>query len=482
MPGQIEQQKRTGTINALNTLRLQQEQRQVGGQQAMAGMMRGDQLPAGDVGPRQDSYLGPDGLFDVAKITHALGKAGYGDQVADLVKGAEGINASILKHQESAQKTAQAHAILIGDLAHGAIEFNRLTGAPILDSMDAAVQPALASKSFTPSEYAQLRQQIGQMPPEQQKAALNAFREHAAKLGGEYTLSEGAIRMDRYDRKIGTGGDKPPTETELALRAAKGDQDAIAAMNRLKPAPNRTSEMDDQRYRDIVAKGRLHQPISPEDVAWAQGYEKQKTLGVDTSASAAANRQAAAIAAQTAQQSRAQTFAEAQAGRKELTDKVETPYLTAVGSANTLRDVVAAAKAGNKVAASLQSLETTMSAIRAQGLNRINTAEIGVTANAGNLWDRIVGHVGKLAAGEPVPADLQQDMLQFADILEKAAHKKYEAGFDATTKRYGLTAEQKLPPPGGGTIRMRAPNGQEQDVSPDQVDHYKSRGAIVVKR
>jgi hypothetical protein len=45
------------------------------------------------------------------------------------------------------------------------------------------------------------------------------------------------------------------------------------------------------------------------------------------------------------------------------------------------------------------------------------------------------------------------------------------------------------PKPGGGppkpttsgTIRMRAPNGQESDVAADQVDHYKQLGATVIK-
>jgi len=34
---------------------------------------------------------------------------------------------------------------------------------------------------------------------------------------------------------------------------------------------------------------------------------------------------------------------------------------------------------------------------------------------------------------------------------------------------------------GGGTVKMRAPNGQMQDVAADQVDHYRSLGATVVK-
>jgi len=175
------------------------------------------------------------------------------------------------------------------------------------------------------------------------------------------------------------------------------------------------------------------------------------TAFANAKADPAAARQAATIGAQVAQQQRQQSFTEAQAGRKELTDKYETPYQTSLASSNTLRDVVAAAQAGNKVAGSLQSLETTMAAIRAQGLNRINTAEIGVTANAGSMWDRIQGWMGKAVSGEPVPASIQKDMLQFADILDKAAYQKYITGHRAITKRYGLTDETPLPAPSSVT-------------------------------
>ena len=102
-------------------------------------------------------------------------------------------------------------------------------------------------------------------------------------------------------------------------------------------------------------------------------------------------------------------------------------------------------------AAALQNLETTMAAIRAQGLNRINTAEIGVTADAGNLWDRIVGYVGKKAEGQPVPANIQKDMTEFADILEKAAYQKYQEGHTSITKRYKLD-EAPLPPPSTSAV------------------------------
>jgi hypothetical protein len=122
-----------------------------------------------------------------------------------------------------------------------------------------------------------------------------------------------------------------------------------------------------------------------------------------------------------------------------------------------------------------------MAAVRAQGLNRVNMAEIGLPAGAGSSWDRIQGWFGKASAGQPVPADVQKDMLQFADVLEKSAVNKYTQGWQSTTKRYNLTDEKPLvpmgaapqgpagpqppaqpaaQPPAGGRIKVKGPHGE----------------------
>src|SRR5438128_1613414 len=68
IPGQIQQAQRQGVQDELQRNRLTQEQQVMRGQGAVDSMMRGDQLPAGDTGPRQESYLTADGLFDVPKM------------------------------------------------------------------------------------------------------------------------------------------------------------------------------------------------------------------------------------------------------------------------------------------------------------------------------------------------------------------------------------------------------------------------------
>lgn len=240
---------------------------------------------------------------------------------------------------------------------------------------------------------------------------------------------------------------QPPTEPELALQAAGGDP--TAAMNILKPKPVRAPLSLDEQMAEAVKAN---------DTTTIGLLQKALTLTAQAKQDPMAARQLIALNATIAQQQRAQDFQVTQVARKELVDKVEAPYQTAKTSADTLRDVVAAAQSGNKTAAALQSLEATMAAIRAQGLNRINTAEIGVTANAGSIFDRIQNAAGRISKGQPVDADLQKDMLGFADILDKAAYRKYSDAFDSVSKFYKLTDEQK-------SLKSAPPNSPEDGTA-----------------
>ncbi len=212
-----------------------------------------------------------------------------------------------------------------------------------------------------------------------------------------------------------------------------------------------TAEEDARKYLDIQTKLNLKRPILPEEQAFAGAYEKNKTLGVDAAAAAAGNRQASAQEQQNTIQQNAQAFAKAQVARADIVKTVDTPYLAARSSADTLRDVVKSAQGGNMIAGSLQSLETTMAALRAQGFNRINTVEIGSTANAGSLWDHLQNWFGKAKDGQPIDPAIQKDMLEFADLLDKSAYKKYGDAHEAVNQVYQTKIPRSFPPPSGAT-------------------------------
>jgi len=245
IPLQVQQAKRLEAQTALQHLQVQAAQHEAAGKQAVAGLMQGSHLGPEDVGPRLPSYLGDDGLFDVPKITARLGELGYGDLAPDLIKGAQSINDSILEHQKLEQQTAQASTVMLGHMANNVQQLVK-RGVPLDQAMDLAIQPALATKRIKPQEYAQFKQQFAQLPADQQDAALTALMDEAARLSPTKTVGEGQQILDVFGRVVATGGEKPPTETELALRAARGDPDAIAALNRLKPSP------EDKKYQVTV--------------------------------------------------------------------------------------------------------------------------------------------------------------------------------------------------------------------------------------
>jgi hypothetical protein len=55
-----------------------------------------------------------------------------------------------------------------------------------------------------------------------------------------------------------------------------------------------------------------------------------------------------------------------------------------------------------------------------EGVKRINNTELQNTAGAGRLLDQIRGKVGKLTEGQPLDPALQKDLVNLADILQKA--------------------------------------------------------------
>lgn len=223
-----------------------------------------------------------------------------------------------------------------------------------------------------------------------------------------------------------------------------------------KAAPAVTEAMLDARQQMLLAKQARGVALTPDESADVKAYQDRKRTVSDPAMIAATERQTTAATNQAAQQRRAQDFESLKTARADIQKNADTPFQTAKSSAATLRDVVTAAQAGNKVAGSLQSLETTMAAIRAQGLNRINRTETDMTGNAGSMYDRISGWLGKAAEGQPVPPAIQKDMLAFSDILENAAAKKYLATHNGINKLYGTSIPPTFdispspPPPATG--------------------------------
>lgn len=146
---------------------------------------------------------------------------------------------------------------------------------------------------------------------------------------------------------------------------------------------------------------------------------------------------------------------------KELLDKAEKEYRGAVQGANTLTDFVKSAQEGNKVTAQALPLEGALEITTTAGTKRINKTEVENYAGAGSLWDNIMGKLGKLKAGQPIPKDVQDDSIKLAKILQSNAYKTYKDAHTSAVKRYGLTDEEPIAEPGGGAnIKARDPQGK----------------------
>lgn len=236
-----------------------------------------------------------------------------------------------------------------------------------------------------------------------------------------------------------TAGTAAATSPKLAAETRKTTLEA----DQLESGTPKSGELD-ALAQGLYAKRASGQSLTPQETANLKGYEDRKRVVSDPALLAAGDRQAQSQNAQTAQQQRAQDFAQAQAGRAELTTKVEQPYLDAKEKAATLRGVIEAAKGGNMAAASVQSLLGTLGLVTMEGVKRINTTELQQVAGAGSLLERLKGSASRVAAGQPLSPKIQEDLTQLSNLLEQGATKKYQQGFDSVTKRYKLTDERPL--------------------------------------
>lgn len=241
--------QRAAQESKLTALKVADIERQQQGERRLASYMQGDQLAPGDVGPRQESYLTEDGLWDVPKLSAALASSVMGDQAASLLNGAEKINASILDAKKGAEALRVKHAILLGDTAYGTLQQVKL-GADLMDAMDRAVQPAIASRLIDPQQYAQVRSQIEALPPAQREAALTMYMDQAAKLAPEETLGKDVQKRDRYGRLIASNiVPEKPTEASIAYDLSSPDPTVRAraqtAMNALKPDQVKPGTVED---------------------------------------------------------------------------------------------------------------------------------------------------------------------------------------------------------------------------------------------
>ncbi len=130
--------------------------------------------------------------------------------------------------------------------------------------------------------------------------------------------------------------------------------------------------------------------------------------------------------------------------------KAGNEYLTAMESADQFHSMLNLARAGNKAAGSnlpLLGVET-LNAIN--GIKRINRDEIKQWQGAGNLYDKIVGEIGGLTVGKPIPEGVLKDVETMYNLLRDNAERSYKTKLDGINQNYHSDFQPVKGPSRGG--------------------------------
>jgi hypothetical protein len=160
-------------------------------------------------------------------------------------------------------------------------------------------------------------------------------------------------------------------------------------------------------------------------------------------------------------------------------EKAGNEYSEAVAAANDMQTFIDQAKKGNKVAYSYAPTEGVLSFNTGRGVKRVNMAEIESYGGAGSALDHVKAFLGKQTSGASIPDNVLNDMGTLHAAIAGNAKRTYANKLNNTNQTYGSNFQPVEM--GGGTVKMKAPNGQIKEVSPDEVEHYKSKGATVVQ-
>ena len=160
-------------------------------------------------------------------------------------------------------------------------------------------------------------------------------------------------------------------------------------------------------------------------------------------------------------------------------EKAGNEYSEAVAAANDMQTFIDQAKQGNKVAYSYAPTEGVLSFNTGRGVKRVNMAEIESYGGSGSALDHVKAFLGKQTSGASIPANVLNDMATLHAAIAQNAKGTYANKLKNTNQTYGSNFQPVEM--GEGTVKMKAPNGQIKEVSPDEVEHYKSKGATVVQ-
>jgi hypothetical protein len=116
--------------------------------------------------------------------------------------------------------------------------------------------------------------------------------------------------------------------------------------------------------------------------------------------------------------------------------KLDEQYAKEKAIAETMGRFLDLAASGNKAAGSNIPLLGVETLNAANGIKRVNRDEITQYEGAGSLFDRIVGKLGKLAVGQPIPQDVLNDIRTMHQTLGNQSWQTYTNSIGALNNRF----------------------------------------------
>lgn len=118
-------------------------------------------------------------------------------------------------------------------------------------------------------------------------------------------------------------------------------------------------------------------------------------------------------------------------------EKATTEFAGANAAAQEMKDIIDLARGGNKIAYAYSPTTGVLTINSANGVKRVNMAEIQSYSGAGSLVDRIQGWLGKQVNGQSLPKDILDDMDALHSRLTDTANTKYNSEVQGTNAAYG---------------------------------------------
>lgn len=127
--------------------------------------------------------------------------------------------------------------------------------------------------------------------------------------------------------------------------------------------------------------------------------------------------------------------------------KAGLEYNQAQAAADEMKSIIDLARSGNKVAYSYAPTTGVFTINSANGVKRVNMAEIHSYAGAGSALDKVEGFLGKQISGASIPPDVLNDMEKLHAQLSSNSFKSYTDKLQTTNNVYRSNFLPATPPP-----------------------------------